>query len=323
MTAPWQTVEEDGTRFIECAASRSWILEPRDATLVLEACLAVPTRLALLYSSNLPARFFDVSSREAGEILQKWRAYGLRAAVVRDAAPHGRAAASTNSSKPSVALVSSTCSTTARLPWPGSSRARAADLHLMPDSVDVEQYLERIGLRGPVRPDLETLNHILFAHATSVPFENLDVLLGRPIELTPDALFRKIVVQRRGGYCFEQNGLLLHLLRTIGFSVTPLSARVRYQRPRDYIPPRTHLFLRVEIDEVPWVADCGVGSMSLTGAFRFDLEGEQATPHEPRRIIRENGVFFHQVRLGDAWHDVLEFTGEEMHPIDRELANWY
>ncbi len=84
MTAPWQTVEEDGTRFIECAASRSWILEPRDATLVLEACLAVPTRLALLYSSNLPARFFDVSSREAGEILQKWRAYGLRAAVVRE-----------------------------------------------------------------------------------------------------------------------------------------------------------------------------------------------------------------------------------------------
>ena len=193
----------------------------------------------------------------------------------------------------------------------------------MPDSVDVEQYLERIGLRGPVRPDLETLNTILFAHATTVPFENLDVLLGRPIELTPDALFQKIVVRRRGGYCFEQNGLLLHLFRTIGFTVTPLSARVRYQRPREYTPPRTHLFLRVEIDDVPWVADCGVGSMSLTGAFRFDLEGEQRTPHEPRRIIRENGVFFHQVRLGDAWHDVLEFTGEEMHPIDRELANWY
>ena len=90
-------------------------------------------------------------------------------------------------SKPSVARVSSTCSTTARLLSPGSSQARAAGLRLMPDSVDVEQYLERIGLRGPVRPDLETLNTILFAHATTVPFENLDVLLGRPIELTPDA----------------------------------------------------------------------------------------------------------------------------------------
>ncbi len=193
----------------------------------------------------------------------------------------------------------------------------------MPEHVDLERYLARIGLSGPVRPDLDSLNAILQAHATSVPFENLDVLLGRPIVLSPEALQRKIVEERRGGYCFEQNGLLLLMLRAIGFTVTPLSARVRYQRPRDYLPPRTHLFLRVEIDGAPWVADCGVGSMSLTGAFRFDVEGEQRTPHEPRRIIREGATFFHQVRLGDEWHDVLEFTGEEMPPIDRELANWY
>lgn len=193
----------------------------------------------------------------------------------------------------------------------------------MPDSIDLPRYFERIGLRDVVRPDLASLNSILHAHAVAVPFENLDVLLGRPINLAPDALQHKIVAQRRGGYCFEQNGLLLLVLRAIGFTVTPLSARVRYQRPRDYTPPRTHLFLRVDIDGVPWVADCGVGSMSVTGAFRFDVSGEQPTPHEPRRIVREDGVFFHQARLGDTWHDVLEFTGEEMPPIDRELANWY
>ncbi len=84
MTPHWQTVEEDGARFVECAASRSLILEPGDAMLVLEACQAGQTRLALLYSSNLPARFFDASSREAGEILQTWRSHGLRAAVVRE-----------------------------------------------------------------------------------------------------------------------------------------------------------------------------------------------------------------------------------------------
>jgi len=188
---------------------------------------------------------------------------------------------------------------------------------------DLDGYFARIGYAGPTRPDLATLHGVLNAHAQSVPFENLDVLLGRRIYLSPDALYRKLVVERRGGYCFEQNGLLLLVLEALGFSVTPLSARVRYQRPRDFLPARTHLFLKVEIDGAPWVADCGVGSMSLTGSFRLDVEGEQPTPHEPRRIIRESGAFFHQVRLGDDWHDVLEFTGEAMPLIDRELANWY
>ncbi|MEQ1909455.1 MAG: arylamine N-acetyltransferase [Vicinamibacterales bacterium] len=189
--------------------------------------------------------------------------------------------------------------------------------------IDLGRYFARIGYSGPAQADLGTLNGIMQAHAQSVPFENLDVLLGRPIDLSPDALERKLVTGRRGGYCFEQNGLLLHVLQTIGFQVTPLSARVRYQRPRDYTPARTHLFLSVQIGGAPWVADVGVGSMSLTSAFRLDLDGEQATLHEPRRILREGSRYFHQARLGDDWHDVLEFTGEEMPEIDRELANWF
>ncbi|MEQ1909454.1 MAG: DUF4180 domain-containing protein [Vicinamibacterales bacterium] len=85
MTAvEWQTVEEAGIQFVECAACRSCMRVPQDVTLVLEACFAVPTRLALLYSSNLTPRFFDVSSREAGDILQKLRTYHVRAAVVRE-----------------------------------------------------------------------------------------------------------------------------------------------------------------------------------------------------------------------------------------------
>ena len=189
--------------------------------------------------------------------------------------------------------------------------------------IDLGRYFARIGYSGPATVDLDTLNAVMQAHAQSVPFENLDVLLGRPIDLSPDALQRKIVTEHRGGYCFEQNGLLLHVLRTIGFQVTPLSARVRYQRPRDYTPARTHLFLSVQLGGAPWVADVGVGSMSLTSAFRLDLDGEQPTRHEPRRILREGARYFHQARLGDDWHDVLEFTGEEMPEIDRELANWF
>ena len=143
--------------------------------------------------------------------------------------------------------------------------------------IDLDRYFARIGYSGPAQVDLDTLNAVMQAQAQSVPFENLDVLLRRPIELSLDALERKIVTEHRGGYCFEQNGLLLHVLRAIGFQVTPLSARVRYQRPRDYTPARTHLFLSVQIDGTPWVADVGVGSMSLTSAFRLDLDGEQPT----------------------------------------------
>jgi N-hydroxyarylamine O-acetyltransferase len=81
--------------------------------------------------------------------------------------------------------------------------------------------------------------------------------------------------------------------------------------------------VRLELDGVSWLADVGVGSLSMTSAIRLEVGGEQATPHEPRRILHEAGRYFHQARLGDEWHDVCEFTLEEMPPIDRELANWY
>lgn len=189
--------------------------------------------------------------------------------------------------------------------------------------IDLNAYFNRIGYRGPAAATLDVLNGIVFAHTTTIPFENLDVLLGRGISLEPEALQKKLLTDGRGGYCFEHNGLLLLALQAIGFDAVPLSARVRYQRPRDYTPARTHLFLRVTIDGLPWLADVGFGALSPTSAIRFDVEGEQATPHEPRRIIREDGRFFHQVRFGDEWHDGLEFTGEEMPFIDRELANWF
>jgi N-hydroxyarylamine O-acetyltransferase len=189
--------------------------------------------------------------------------------------------------------------------------------------IDLDAYFARIGYSGAAPPTLETLNGIVHRHVQAIPFENLDILLGRPIDLAPAALQKKLISDRRGGYCFEQNGLLLLVLEALGFQVRPLSARVRYQRPRDFIPPRTHVFVRVELEGTSWLADVGVGGLSLTSAIRLDSAEEQATPHESRRIVREEGRLFHQVRLEDAWHDLCEFTLEEMPPIDRELGNWF
>ena len=190
-------------------------------------------------------------------------------------------------------------------------------------SIDLDAYFERIGYSGPREPTLCVLNAIALAHTSAIPFENLDVLLGRPISLDPASLADKLVRRRRGGYCFEQNGLFLLVLGALAFQVAPISARVRWQRPRDFTPPRTHLFLRVEIDGESWLADVGIGGLSLTSAIRLNTDGPQTTPHDTRRIVREGALLYHQVRFGQDWADINEFTLEEMPPIDRELANWY
>src|SRR5450432_655081 len=193
----------------------------------------------------------------------------------------------------------------------------------MNGDTDIDAYFARIDCCGPREPTLPVLHAITSAHVQSIPFENLDVLLGRPIDLEIAALFRKLVCDRRGGYCFEQNGLLLHVLRALGFDASPLSARVRLHRPRDYVPPRTHMFIRVELEGESWLTDVGVGGASLTAAIRLRSDAEQSTPHEPRRIVREGVRLFHQVRFGTEWQDICEFTLEEMPAIDRELANWF
>lgn len=200
--------------------------------------------------------------------------------------------------------------------------------------IDISAYFERIGYTGPQETSLATLHGIVGAQVRRIPFENLDVLLGRAISLEPERIAHKLIDERRGGYCFEQNTLLLHVLEALGFTVTPLSARVRVQRPRNMYPPRTHMFLRVEVEGESWLADVGVGGFSLTSALRLELDTPQTTPHERRRIVSEGGWsgleqrspdarLFHQAYFADAWHDVCDFTLEAMPEIDRVLGNWY
>jgi N-hydroxyarylamine O-acetyltransferase len=187
----------------------------------------------------------------------------------------------------------------------------------------LDAYLARIGVQMPVAPDLPTLRRLVFGHTHRIPFENVDVLLGLGISLDPEAVFDKLVRRGRGGYCFEQNTLMMAVLEAIGFNVTPLAARARVQRPREMTPPRTHLFLRVELEDGPWLVDVGVGGLSPTAPIRLVDGAETPTPHELRRVIVEDGRWFHQAKLGPVWADVAEFLGEPMPAIDREIGNWY
>ncbi len=192
-----------------------------------------------------------------------------------------------------------------------------------PAAVDLEAYFARICYRGPISVGVETLHGLAAAHTAALPFNNVDILLGRPVPLDIASLQQKLVVEGRGGYCFEQNGLMCHVLRQLGFKVRPMGGRVRMDQPRHAVPPRTHMVLAVEADGEHWLVDVGFGRYSLTCALRLDLGTEQATPIEPRRLVREEGRIFHQARSGGDWRDVYEFTLDELHPIDQEIANWW
>jgi N-hydroxyarylamine O-acetyltransferase len=207
-------------------------------------------------------------------------------------------------------------------------------LSTMPFEPDLARYFERINCRCPSWPDLAGLNAIVLAHVCSIPFESIDVLLGRPIDLDPARVEHKLLVERRGGYCFEQNTLLLRVLQALGYTVSPIAARVRLGNARSEVTAKTHVFLRVEMDGESWLVDVGVGGFSLTSAIRLRLDEPQETSHEPRRIQAEgtwrglelrspDARLFHQVHFEDAWHDICDFTLAPMHDIDRELGNWY
>jgi N-hydroxyarylamine O-acetyltransferase len=186
------------------------------------------------------------------------------------------------------------------------------------------RYLERIDYHGATDATPDVLNALTEAHAEAVPFENIDVLQRRPIHLEPAALYEKIVTQRRGGYCFELNGLFLELLTALGFEARPMGARVRLGVPdRAILTRRTHLLIEVRIGGATWLTDVGVGSASLTRALRLEADIAQPTPHETRRLQREGERWFHQILRAGAWEDVYEFTRDDFPPIDRQVANWY
>jgi N-hydroxyarylamine O-acetyltransferase len=201
-------------------------------------------------------------------------------------------------------------------------------------SVNLSAYLARIGYSGPSPANLQTLNALVARHVSSIPFENLDVLRNYPISIEPSAIEDKLVHGRRGGYCFEHNTLLLHVLEALGFEVTVLSARARYLLPPQVRRPRTHVLLRVEVDGESYLVDGGFGALSPTAALGLVLDARQATPHEPRRIVPEgnwqglalrapDALLVHQAYFADSWHDLFEFTLEAMPLADREMGNWF
>jgi N-hydroxyarylamine O-acetyltransferase len=190
----------------------------------------------------------------------------------------------------------------------------------MPGSVDLDAYLARIAFEGPARPDLPTLQALHLAHATHIPFENLDIQMGLPILLDLEALQDKLVRRRRGGYCFEQNSLFLAVLRAIGFDAVAFEARVRLGMTE--VRPRTHMLLRVGIGGEALLADVGFGGQGLLLSLPMDCR-EHAQFDDVYRVQPEGSQLVLQWRSPEGWLDLYSFVPEERYPVDFEMGSHF
>jgi N-hydroxyarylamine O-acetyltransferase len=170
-------------------------------------------------------------------------------------------------------------------------------------------------------PTLKTLRDLHAAHVYAIPFENLDILLGRGIDLDLESLQAKLVGRRRGGYCFEHNILFAAALERIGLAVTRLAARVRLRAQG--IRPRTHTALRVEVEGRPWLADVGFGGGGLVEPVALEEDAGVTRGGWTHGLVREGDRWVLRALESDGWTDVYELTLEGQHFVDYVMANHF
>jgi N-hydroxyarylamine O-acetyltransferase len=190
--------------------------------------------------------------------------------------------------------------------------------------VELSAYFKRIGYAGPLEPTIDTLRALQEGHLASIPFEAIDVLLGRGVDISPDAVDAKLIGRARGGYCYEQNGLFKRVLQTMGFEVEPLVGAVRWMgQAGSAPPPRTHMVLRVTTGSVPWLVDVGFGSSVPPAPLRLDTRDPQPTPYGRHRIMPLGAGQLVQAEVAGRWVPLYDISNEPLLDAHYELFNWY
>ena len=193
-------------------------------------------------------------------------------------------------------------------------------------AADVAAYFGRIGYQGPAEPTVETVYDLVAAHNRSIPFENLDPLLGIPVaDLSAAALSDKLVHGRRGGYCYEHNGLMGYVLDELGFGVERLAGRVVWMNPDGPLPAQTHQVLSVTVPGVdgPLLVDVGFGGQTLTSPIRLEAGPVQETRHEPYRIRERGDGYQLEAHIRGEWQPLYMFSTRPQRRIDLEVGSWY
>ena len=208
-----------------------------------------------------------------------------------------------------------------------------------------DAWLQRIGIGidAVPPPTLDTLSAVIAGHLRHIPFENLTPLVGRRVDIGLPAVFDKLVRQGRGGYCFELNTLFCAGLKALGFGVTPLAARVRWNVPDERPTGLSHMLLRVEVAHESYVADVGFGGPTPDRALALSLPADAASPYRllptPAAAAGVSGVGFHSRDLAvrnpdaappagntddaDTWRVLYRFDLTPQPQIDYVSRNWY
>lgn len=190
--------------------------------------------------------------------------------------------------------------------------------------MDVKKYFERIGLEMPetVVPDAELLRKLHFAHCTTVPYENLDMIRGIPTSLEEEDMYRKVVEQGRGGVCFELNGIFGCLLKALGYKVTDYAAR--YLRGETTIPMRRHRVLKVEAVDGVFLCDVGIGEVCQREPVAMVVGLEQSQYGETYKLEKDPdlGWVLWDLHKGQ-WRKFYSFTEEVQLPVDYVAVNYY
>lgn len=194
-------------------------------------------------------------------------------------------------------------------------------------ALDLTEYFDRINYCGAVEPSLEVLQDLVTAHTRSIPFENLDPLLGVPVDdLSAEALFDKLVQRRRGGYCYEQNGLMGYVLAEIGFRVRRLAGRVVWMLPPGSpLGAQTHTVLAVTFpgSQGSLLVDVGFGGQTPTSPIRLETGSVQQTTREPYRLEDRGDGLVLQAQVRDEWQPLYVFTTRTAPMIDLQVGSWF
>jgi len=187
--------------------------------------------------------------------------------------------------------------------------------------METASYLKRIRYQGSLQPSIGVLRKLHRRHLLSVPFENLDIHLGKQIILDKEVFYDKIVRDRRGGYCYELNGCFAWLLRELGFKVSMLSARVATKNG-GFTPDFDHMTLLVRLKE-PWLVDVGFGD-SFTEPKQLEVTSWQVDNGKSYRIARKNGerVLSRWDEIG-VWDPQYSFTLRSRKLADFDARNRY
>jgi arylamine N-acetyltransferase len=190
----------------------------------------------------------------------------------------------------------------------------------------IAAYLRRVSYTGPLDPTPDVLRALVAAHNRSIPFENLDPLMGVPVvDLAPEALVDKLVRRGRGGYCFEQNGLMAHVLSELNFGVDILGGRVVWMNSSGELPAKTHMAVAVTVpgDESRYLVDVGFGGQTLSSPIRFETDTVQQTRHEPYRIREHGDGYLLETEIRNSWEPLYMFNTRPFPMIDRRVGSWY